>query len=94
MALKRISTPRRIEKSAVVIGTERGEISILQSQMTMLDTEAKLVVAIQAAATTSSVQLPQLYAHKNRDGSFALAAGAAPKVWPEDETHRRGAKSL
>ena len=29
--------------------------------------------------------LPNVFVHKNKDGSFALATGRAPNVWPEDK---------
>ncbi len=29
--------------------------------------------------------LPNVFVHKNRDGSFALATDVKPKVWPEDD---------
>jgi len=29
--------------------------------------------------------LTDLYVHKNRNGTWCIATGAAPEVWPEDE---------
>ena len=33
--------------------------------------------------------LTDLYIHKNRDGSWAIATGEDPKTWPEDEKEAR-----
>ena len=30
--------------------------------------------------------LPNVHIHRNRNGSIAVATGAEPSVWPEDET--------
>lgn len=29
--------------------------------------------------------LTDIFIHKNRDGTWCIATGAAPEIWPEDE---------
>ena len=50
-------------------------------------TATQIESALEAAAAFSTVELPTLHAHVNRDGTIALATGNLPKgfVWPEDE---------
>ncbi len=36
-------------------------------------------------AAGHQIALPPIALHINRDGSLAIATGAAPDVWPEDE---------
>ncbi len=46
------------------------------------ETETEIKDAIEAAG---GLMLDDLFVHVNRDGSVAVATGAVPDIWPEDE---------
>ncbi len=70
---------------AVLIEIDRIRFEISHADLATHDTVEKIEAEIRRQASTSAKQLPAIFFHKNRDGSVAIATGAAPKVWPEDE---------
>lgn len=83
MSLQRIATSRKGDKPLLELAIGGKLLQLSQEQAD--STVAKLAVALQADATTAKVKLPTITIHKNRDGSFAVATGKPPGVWPEDE---------
>jgi hypothetical protein len=49
-----------------------------------MDTQAT-PAAVKAEAEKILGRLDDLFVHKNRDSTWAVATGAVPAVWPEDE---------
>jgi N-dimethylarginine dimethylaminohydrolase len=86
MALQRVATWKRAEQGkAVLLVVDGKRIEINHASLTTLDTAEKIEAELQSQATTSNVQLPKIFVHVNRDGSVAVATGAEPRAWPEDE---------
>lgn len=84
MGLRRVATPseRMSARNAIVLETDEVSITLWRSVLDGL-TAAQIEEAIKIAA--GAARLPPIYAHINRDGSIALATGAEPDVWPEDD---------
>ena len=49
-----------------------------------VDTAAD-AAAVKTAIDTAAGQPVPIFVHKNRTGSYALATGYEPLIWPEDE---------
>jgi len=80
--IKRIGTARvgrGRPAFAVQIGAQTIELD--HADLATHDTAAKLLTEVQRRAGRS---LP-LFFHYNRDGSLAVAYGAEPLLWPEDD---------
>ena len=71
--------------SAVVIEIARVRFEITHSDLTIFNTEKKIKSEIERQASLSAKQLPEIFFHKNKDGSIAIATGQEPNIWPEDE---------
>ena len=50
-----------------------------------LEREVNPVRALQTVVAARADQTA--YVHRNRDGSYAVAVGTEPRVWPEDERY-------
>jgi hypothetical protein len=87
VALSRVAAWKRAEQGkAVLIVVDGKKIEIDHASLTTLDTAEKIKAELQSQASLSNMQLPKIFIHLNRDGSVAVAVGAEPRVWPEDET--------
>jgi phosphoserine phosphatase len=75
-----------VDEPAIRLVLDGKELAISQATVDGLS-EAQVTAAIEAAASLSSVALPAIAVHRNRDGSLAIATGTLPKefTWPEDE---------
>lgn len=83
MKLLRVAAPS-VEMDAAIafrIHTDEVEIAILRSAI-VGRTEEQIEAAI--ALVAGEYELPEIFVHINRDGTFALATGREPAVWPED----------
>lgn len=87
MPVTRVATSRRShDPLAVIIEIDGWVFEIERSDLAVFDTAAALKTEIERQAVLGNVELPPIFFHKNRDGSFALAVGGRePVVWPEDE---------
>jgi len=86
MALERVAIWRSGKGEPafrIVVGGQ--EITLSHAQADTLSTESAVQAAIEQVAQTSKVELPRIFVHKNRDGTWALATGQEPDAWPEDE---------
>lgn len=63
----------------IVLGDGR-EFKVNKNQLAQLDTEKKIQAAIEAFFGP----LSDIWVHKNRDGTWAIATGQEPNMWPED----------
>jgi len=86
MGINRIAT-YKLGKSdtAVLIEVDGKPIEITYSELSTYNTEKKIENRIDFLASKSKVDLPEIFIHKNRDGSVAVATGQEPDIWPEDE---------
>lgn len=82
MRLLRVATPSvsMDETVAFRIHTEV-EIAIRRDAI-VGRTESQIKTAIVKAAKQH--ELPEFFIHINRDGTFAMATGREPNMWPED----------
>jgi len=80
--IKTVRHPRTAQEAQIIIETADGKV--FQPSKAALDTLAT-PTAVKAEAEKALGKLDDLFIHKNRDGSWAVATGAAPAVWPEDE---------
>lgn len=82
MAIRRIATSRA-GKGRPAFATEVDDnlIELEHADLTTFNTPAKVLAEVERLAQQS---LPFFF-HFNRDGSLAVATGAPPDVWPEDE---------
>jgi len=81
-AIKRLATfkPSTNPTDGIVIELTDGRaVKVLQSQLEQLTAEQ-----VQVALRTVTGETA-LFVHRNLDGSVALAIGAEPEMWPEDE---------
>jgi hypothetical protein len=69
-------------KTGIVIATKTASYTVSAAALTSLDTAAKVITEVSKSITTDK---PDLFVHKNRDGSYAIATGIEPKIWPEDD---------
>ncbi len=82
IGLSRIATAKAGKgKPAFAVEIGGRLIEIEHAALSTHNTAAKLLVEAERQAEQS---LP-LFFHFNRDGSLAVASGAPPDVWPEDE---------
>jgi hypothetical protein len=79
-AYTRIST---VKADGIVISTKTATYSASSLSLGSLDTAEKLATEIEKVISKEAK--PDLFIHKNRDGSWAIATGEDPKIWPEDE---------
>ena len=87
MSVTRVATWKDAKaRPAVLLVVDGHRLEIEHDALSLFNTEAKLKAEIEGQAAIFNVQLPKLFFHINRDGSVALAIGAAPDVWPEDDT--------
>ena len=85
MSLTRIATWKDAKQGKAVLLVVDGEtMEITHADLTTFDTEKKMKDELERQASVGNVQPPAIFVHINRDDSIALAAGAAPDVWPED----------
>lgn len=85
MALTRVATWKDAKQGkAVLLVIDGQKLEISHADLATFDTEKKIKDELELQATIGNVQPPAMFVHINRDGSLALATGAAPKVWPED----------
>jgi hypothetical protein len=85
MALRRVATTRKAEKGyAVLVETGKEAYLLTADDLLTYDSAEKAKIELERQVSASKETLPPLFVHKNRDGSLALATGAAPDVWPED----------
>lgn len=80
MGFTRVATFRSVAKLAVIIEVDGETVEISHAALATHDTPAKL----KAEAERQAGKGLAVFFHINRDGSIALATGAAPGVWPED----------
>lgn len=86
MGIKRIATTRDARKAyAVLIETRRGRYQLTANDLLTHDAAKKIEVELKRQADITADSLSSIFVHVNRDGSLALATGAEPNVWPEDE---------
>jgi hypothetical protein len=84
--LSRIATFKKDKNTAAIVLVCDGEkLEIKQTELSTVDTSLKVESALTTAATAAKVKLPPMFIHKNRDGSYAIATGQEPRIWPEDE---------
>ena len=72
--------------NSVVIEIDRVKFEITHTDLTTYNTVEKIKSEIERQASLSAKQLPEIFFHKNKDGSIAIATGAEPEIWPEDVT--------
>lgn len=84
--LTRVATfkPGR-RREAIVLEINGRQMKIDHADLSTFKNAKAMEAAIRAQAATSNVKLPPIFVHVNRDGSLALATGAAPNRWPEDD---------
>ena len=85
MPLQRVATWKDTKKEAVLLVIDGVKLEVTHVGLVSLDTNKKIEDDLNSQASTSNVQPPPIFAHINRDGSVAIATGAAPDVWSEDE---------
>ena len=83
-AYTRIST---VKADGIVVTTKTANYSASSLSLGSLDTAEKLATEIEKVISKEAK--PDLFLHKNRDGSWAIATGEEPKTWPEDEKEAR-----
>jgi 2-phospho-L-lactate guanylyltransferase (CobY/MobA/RfbA family) len=67
----------------LILELARGtQIAVLQSQLASL-TASQVQVLLRTTTDRTDI-----YVHRNRDGTIALAIGDEPAVWPEDASWR------
>jgi len=84
VAIKRIFSGNAESKVAYEIefaDTKSIPATVEKTSLTTLNTDQKITASFAAKATEET----PVFFHKNRNGTIAIATGAAPKVWPEDE---------
>ena len=87
MGLEKSATWKRPDQGrAVHIVVDGYSLEITHNDLARLNTEAKVQREIDRLARLNDVTLP-IFAHVNRDRSIAIATGAAPEIWPEDEVN-------
>lgn len=74
--LKRVST---LKKDGILIEFEDSKLQVAEKDLpgTVIDIKSELEGQYKKS-------LDNVFIHKNRDGSFAVATGQEPKVWSED----------
>ena len=85
MALKRIST----RGGVVVVNDGQGDITLTKIEVDARDKDPSKVQEDLESKAGRSLSV-QVFYHKNRDGSIAVATGSPPMtngvvVWPEDQ---------
>lgn len=88
--MERVATWKDTKKEAVLLVVDGVKLEIEHGDLSHLDTAEKIEAELNSQASTSNVQPPKIFVHISRDGSLALATGAAPKVWPEDRPEESG----
>lgn len=64
----------------------RREYTLNQNQLNRYDTAEELKAALDTFTQRNfGYTLTDIFFHLNRDGTWAVATGAPPDVWPEDE---------
>ena len=88
-AFKRIASlkPKEFDDSNCIIVelADNKTYSLNKSSLDAYSTTADLKTAMEASVGN---KIADIFFHKNRDGSYAIATGREPKVWPEDEEKR------
>lgn len=77
--LQRLATFRR-GSAAVVVDFGDGAQRLRRVDLAALRDPARFIRDLIARRTAQPVHV-----HENRDGSYAVAVGNEPNVWPEDE---------
>lgn len=90
MTLQRIATWKDAKKEAALLVVDGIKLKVEHADLSRLDTAKKIETELNSQASTSNVALPRIFVHINRDGSLALATGALPAVWPEDDMEEPG----
>ena len=85
MGFTRVATSKKLDKYAIILEIGKKEIKLSHADILKPQTADKIATAIAKLAEKEDVILPAIFLHVNRDDSIALATGAAPDVWPEDE---------
>lgn len=95
MPLTRVSSWKDSKQgNATVIEIDRVKFEISHADLADFDTMEKIKAEIERQALLSAKQLPDLFFHKNRDGSIAVATGSEPNKWPEDEDNGKMRKLI
>jgi hypothetical protein len=90
MSLKRVATWKSSgETYAILLEIDGKQIAVSPATIEGL-TETQINTALQNIATIGGVELPPIFIHINDDGTVAIATGAEPEVWPEDEVYPEG----
>lgn len=76
-----------VQGDAVCVVVDGQTASIDHDDLAIHDTPAKLKAEVEGQL---GQELPGLFFHINRDGSVAMAIGAEPPIWPEDEEEEIG----
>lgn len=62
------------------------EYTVNQRSLNRIDDDQEAKAALdQFTSHNFGYTLDDIWLHKNRDGTWAIATGAVPDVWPEDE---------
>ena len=84
MGLTRVATSRDVKKKAIVLEISGKNVQMSHGDLSLYNTASAVEEVISTRAGLAGVILPRVFVHINRDGSLAVATGAAPEEWPED----------
>ena len=86
MGLTRIATFKDAKREAVLLEVSGWRIELAHGHLQPDVTEKMLETELRRQSSLSNTVFPRVHVHINRDGSLAVATGAAPVTWPEDES--------
>jgi len=89
MGLTRIATFKDAKREAVLLEVSGWKAELSHEDLATHNTGKKVETELKAKAAASNTKWPRVHVHVNRDGSLAVATGAAPVTWPEDEALRQ-----
>jgi hypothetical protein len=81
--IKTVKTPATGNANQLTIELADGRTyALTRAQLSQFVTAAALKTAI---VTALGSPLPDLWCHRNRNGTWAIATGQEPEIWPEDD---------
>ncbi len=82
MGITRIKSQKKNKGETILIVVDGKKLKLSDADLKTHNTIAKMKTEL---TRQKGKVLGNVFFHKNRDGSFAIATGAAPDIWPEDE---------
>lgn len=82
--VRRQATFPELKSEDAIVLQVADRVFVLRHAQIRNRTGAQIEQTIRVAARQAGVTLPTITVHVNRDGSYALACGEPPAIWPED----------